>query len=429
MLILAISRILSDFKYILYLSINFASERKRVMNKKVPLGVTIALMIITASVAITISQIFSINYYNMGYSNAQEMKKAYSKLSEIDDIVSDNYINEADTEQLADGMAAGYVAALGDKWSAYLSKDEYKETLQSMKGKGIGIGINVYKDVDSGYIYISYVMENTPAQTSGLMRGDLIVKVDGADVNEMGYSAAIERLQGEESTVAKITVQRGTEQLNFEIVRKEYTAVSVQSKMLGNIGYIKITDFADNTPEQFASAIETLTKQGAKGLIFDLRNNGGGTLTSVEQMLDKILPEGVIVSAEYKNGEKTDLFTSDAECVDLPMAVITNGNTASAAELFSAAVRDMNKGALIGEKTYGKGVMQQTYNLSDGSALRLTIAKFYPPSGVNFDGVGLTPDIAVSLTEEESKYFYKLEPETDSQVKAALDYFTGKGVS
>ena len=169
--------------------------------------------------------------------------------------------------------------------------------------------------------------------------------------------------------------------------------------------------------------IEAMQQQGAAGLIFDLRNNGGGTLASVEEMLDYILPEGVLVSAEYKNGVREELFTSDAQCVDLPMAVLTNGSTASASELFAAAVRDMGKGVLVGEKTYGKGVMQQTYNLSDGSAIRITIAKFYPPSGVNFDGTGLEPDIAVSLTEDESKYFYRLEPENDSQVRAAIDYF------
>lgn len=394
------------------------------MNKKVPLGVTIALMIITASVAVTISQIFSINYYNSGYSEAQTLKKAYSKLNEIDALVSKNFVSETDSEKISDGMAAGYIMALDDRWSAYLSKDEYKESLQSMKGKSVGIGINIAQDTDTGYPYITYVMENTPAQSAGLQRGDLICKVGESDAAELGYQQTVNSLQGEEGSTAVFTVLRGEEYIDFSILRREYSTVSVQSKMIGDIGYIKITTFSDNTPAQFDTAIDTLKGQGARGLIFDLRNNGGGTLSSVEKMLDTILPEGVVVSAEYKNGVTEELFKSDADCVELPMAVLTNGNTASAAELFSASVRDMNKGVLIGEKTYGKGVMQQTYDLSDGSAIRITIAKFNPPSGVNFDGVGLSPDIEVSLSDEEQSYYYKLEPENDSQVKAALDYFT-----
>lgn len=395
------------------------------MNRKVPLGVTIALMIIAVSVAITISQIISVAYYNKDYTDVAALRQAYTKLNEIDDIVSENYVNSTDPDRIADGMAMGYIAALDDKWGAYMTADEYKETLQSMMGKNIGIGINIYQDIDTGYIYISYVMENTPAASSGLQRGDLICKVNGTDVNEMGYSEAVNSIRGKSGESVSFTVKRGESYIDFTIVRQEYTDISVQSKMIGNIGYIKITDFNESTPAQFISAVDLMKNQGAVGLIFDLRNNGGGTLASVEKMLDYILPEGVLVSAEYKNGVKEDLFKSDANCVDLPMAVLTNGNTASAAELFSAAVRDMNKGILIGEKTYGKGVMQQTYNLSDGSAIRITIAKFYPPSGVNFDGQGLEPNIPVTLTEDESKYFYKLEPENDSQVKAALDYFAG----
>ena len=395
------------------------------MNRKVPLGVTIALMIIAVSVAITISQIISVAYYNKDYTDVAALRQAYTKLNEIDDIVSENYVNSTDPDRIADGMAMGYIAALDDKWGAYMTADEYKETLQSMMGKNIGIGINIYQDIDTGYIYISYVMENTPAASSGLQRGDLICKVNGTDVNEMGYSEAVNSIRGKSGESVSFTVKRGESYIDFTIVRQEYTDISVQSKMIGNIGYIKITDFNESTPAQFISAVDLMKNQGAVGLIFDLRNNGGGTLASVEKMLDYILPEGVLVSAEYKNGVKEDLFKSDANCVDLPMAVLTNGNTASAAELFSAAVRDMNKGILIGEKTYGKGVMQQTYNLSDGSAIRITIAKFYPPSGVNFDGQGLEPNIPVTHTEDESKYFYKLEPENDSQVKAALDYFAG----
>ncbi len=393
------------------------------MNKKVPLGVTIALMIIAVSVAITISQIVSVAYYNRDYTDVEALKEGYTKLNEIDAIVSENYINDVDSGNIADGMAAGYIAALDDRWGAYMTAEEYKTALQSMAGQSVGIGVSVYQDVDTGYIYIAYVMENTPAASSGLLKGDLICRVNGTDVNELGYSEAVNAIRGESGTSISFTVQRGSEFIDFTIVRQEYTDVSVQSKMIGNIGYIKITDFNDSTPDQFKAAVDSMQQQGAAGLIFDLRNNGGGTLASVEEMLDCILPEGVLVSAEYKNGVREELFTSDAQCVDLPMAVLTNGSTASASELFAAAVRDMGKGVLVGEKTYGKGVMQQTYNLSDGSAIRITIAKFYPPSGVNFDGTGLEPDIAVSLTEDESKYFYRLEPENDSQVRAAIDYF------
>ena len=190
------------------------------MNKKVPLGVTIALMIIAVSVAVTISQIVSLSYYNNDYTDVEALKEAYSKLNEIDAIVSENYVNETDSSKIADGMAMGYIAALDDRWGAYMTADEYKATLQSMMGKSIGIGINVYQDVDTGYIYVSYVMENTPAASSGLQKGDLICKVGGTDVNEMGYSEAVNAIRGKSGETAVFTVKRGAgdiESVNYAI--------------------------------------------------------------------------------------------------------------------------------------------------------------------------------------------------------------------
>jgi carboxyl-terminal processing protease len=229
-------------------------------------------------------------------------------------------------------------------------------------------------------------------------------------------------LKGNVGTTASFKVVRNNNYLSFSIVRKTYETQTVQSRMIGNIGYVRIIEFENNTATQFSTQVDSLISKGAKGIIFDVRNNPGGTLDSAEKIIDKLVPAGPVVRAKYKDGKITTLYTSKSDQVNLPMAVLTNQNSASAAELFTAALKDYGKAKSIGVKTYGKGTMQRVINLNDGTALDLSVAYFYPPKSDNFEGVGVTPDISVTLSQEKQNNFYSLADSDDDQLQAGLKY-------
>ena len=330
-------------------------------------------------------------------------------------------MEEISDGELADGMALGAIYSLDDRYSAYFTAEEYSKVLDNNEGLGAGIGVDVTKHPDTGNIYVINVYNGSPAEAAGFKSGDSIVSVDGKNVADLGFDSAVALIGGKEGTVCKIGVLRDGEETVLEPVRGRYVMTSVYYHMIDTVGYIQITDFNTATVAQFKDAVADVTDKGATSLIFDVRQNSGGTLDSVEKILDIILPEGDVVSATYKNGNKKVLFSSDKNEIDLPMTVLCNEKTASAAELFAAAIRDFGKGKLVGETTYGKGVMQRTFGLSDGSAVRLTIAYFNPPSGINFNGEGLTPDVSVELTDDQDKYYYFLDDQTDPVIKEALE--------
>ena len=331
-----------------------------------------------------------------------------SKYLELEDRIKRSFVDETNEKALADGVALGMVYALNDPYSAYMSAEEYNKKLDDNEGLDAGIGISICSHPDTSYIYVINVSVGSPADLAGIKAGDSITAVDGTDVLEIGVSAAVEKIRGEIGTDCVLSINRGDETLSLTATRGRYVTTSVFSHMIDSLCYIQITDFNAATVPQFEAAIADATDKGATGLIFDVRGNGGGTLDSVDKILDILLPEGEVVSATYKNGKKEVLFSSDKNEIDLPMTVLCDEGTASAAELFAASIRDFEKGRLIGTKTYGKGIMQETFALSDGSAVRLTVAYFNPPSGINFHGKGLTPDIEITLTEEEQNYFYFL---------------------
>ena len=347
-----------------------------------------------------------------------------SKYLELEDRIKRSFVDETNEKALADGVALGMVYALNDPYSAYMSAEEYNKKLDDNEGLDAGIGISICSHPDTSYIYVINVSVGSPADLAGIKAGDSITAVDGADVLEIGVSAAVEKIRGEIGTDCVLSINRGDETLSLTATRGRYVTTSVFSHMIDSLCYIQITDFNAATVPQFEAAIADATDKGATGLIFDVRGNGGGTLDSVDKILDILLPEGEVVSATYKNGKKEVLFSSDKNEIDLPMTVLCDEGTASAAELFAASIRDFEKGKLIGTKTYGKGIMQETFALSDGSAVRLTVAYFNPPSGINFHGKGLTPDIEITLTEDEQNYFYFLTDETDPVIKQAVKIMT-----
>ena len=389
------------------------------MNRKISLGVTIALMSLAAAVAIVITAGFSMFNFNNRMLNLRESEVMYSKLTEIDGYVRQNFYGDIDEDQLLNAVAKGYVSGLGDKYARYLTPEEYSAQMADYEAEKASIGISYVMD-PSGYIKVVEVYAGSPAEEAGIEKGDLIVEVDGTVVNTENYQDMASLVAGEEGTSLEVVVRHDNNDKDVEIVRRSIEVPMVTYQQYGNVGYIKIKEFHNNTPEQFDTALDRLIADGAQALIFDVRNNPGGTIDSVIAMLDRLLPEGDLVSATYHDGHTEVLGTSDAEEVNLPMVVITNDQTASAAELFAQAIKDYNKGRTVGTQTYGKGVMQTIYPLSDGGALSITVAKYNPPKSANFDGVGVKPDYEVQLTAEQQRDVYDLDETTDPQLRKAI---------
>ncbi|MDY4190850.1 MAG: S41 family peptidase [Oscillospiraceae bacterium] len=391
------------------------------MSKKVSLGATITLMAMVAAVTVSVTVMYYQNVFNGKMVNLTEREAMYSKLSELDRIARNNYIGEVDEENLTDYLARGYVAGLGDKYARYFDANGYEAYMQELEGRVVGIGVEASLD-PSGYILVGTVYADSPASINGIQEGDLIVKVDDIDVNAETYQQATDAIRGEEGTRVTLTVRRDNEDTEIPVTRRKVDIPTVFSRIIdGDVGYVRISEFSDSTASQFDKQVDTLIAQGATALIFDVRNNVGGTLTSVTAMLDKLLPQGNIVSATYKNGKTEVLATSDADEIALPMAVLTNGRTASAAELFTQALKDYGKAKSVGSLTYGKGSMQEVKKLNDGSAVNLTVATYYPPSGESYDGIGIKPDYEVQILAELENNLTNLNENTDPQLKKALE--------
>ena len=344
----------------------------------------------------------------------QKTEEKFQRLADLDNYVQSNFYTEYDEDTLMDNMLKGYISGLGDRYSRYMTPEEYSALMTKEAGKTIGIGVTVMQN-EEGYPRITEVQENSPAQQAGLAPEDVIIAVEGEDILTAGYTESIEKVKGEEGTAVKITIRREDTEQEFSVMRESYDVTTVNGELLDNhIGYIQIISFRENTVEQFQTTLNELLAQGADSLIFDVRNNGGGLLSALEKMLDPLLPEGEIATATY-HGDKTQVVVkSDAEELNLPMAVLVNGNSASAAELFSAALRDFKQAKLVGTQTFGKGIMQVTAKMADGGGLTLTVATYQTTRSECYHEVGLTPDIIVEVSEDD---------ETDVQLEAAKKLF------
>ena len=395
------------------------------MNKKISLGAAICFMAIAAAISFIVTMYYSLNIFNSKVANVSEREEQYAKLAEIDTIIRNNYLGEIDEEALMDSLADGYVDGLEDKYSVYMNQEEYKQYQQQNAGELIGIGVTATLD-DSGYLEVVSVSSESPAEAGGLMAGDMIIRIDDADVLAMGYENAINAIRGEDGTVINITYRRDSEEYTVSITRKRVKDSGISYRMIDTLGYVQIQDFNATTPADFEYAVNDMMSQGATGLIFDLRGNGGGLVSSVAEMLDFLLPEGDLVSQTNSKKETTVLYTSDSDCIDLPMVCLMNGDTASAAELFVCDLRDFQVAELVGETTYGKGVMQTAFPLEDGSAISLTTAYYNPASGVNYHGVGVKPDYEVVLTAEQKQNLANLDENTDPQLMKAISVLKSK---
>ena len=348
---------------------------------------------------------------------------AYGKLVALQNVVRKFYVDadEVDESVLNDMMATGYIYVLGDPYSAYLNEETYSSILYSNEGGTSGVGVTVVFDPETSAIYVVRVSEESPAAQAGLQSKDRIIAVDSVAVTQENYDQSVSNIRGETGTDVILTVLRDGETFDVTVTRGDFTATSVYSRMIGTVCLIEITDFNTATTEQFKSALDEAVASGATGLIFDLRGNTGGLVDVTSDMLDMLLPKGEIGYAVYNGGKRVSLAKSDAKEIDLPMAVLTDGDTASASEYFALALRDYEKAALIGEKTFGKGIMQSTMPLGDGSAVRVTVAQFYTKSGTEFHGVGLSPDREVKIDQSASSRFL-LADSDEPVIQAAIDY-------
>lgn len=312
-------------------------------------------------------------------------------------------VDLTDEGAVTDAIIDSYVTSLGDRYSVYRTKDEYKDYTSGMSGNYTGIGIVVTQS-DEGLIHINSVNEGGSAYEEGLKAGDLITSVDGIPVLERGYEDSINAISGEEGTTVTLTVDRDGESLTFTLTRRKLVESSVTYSLENGIGYIKISSFKSNTDEQFIAAVDYMEKNGVKAVIYDLRNNTGGYLSSVLNALDYVAPKGTTL-ASFSNDYDDDEVSKSSHSFLIPSVVICNEMTASAGELFTAGIRDLADmgyldATLVGTKTFGKGIMQSTFTLSDGSTITLTVAYYMPPSGKNYHEVGITPDVVVERSKD-----------------------------
>lgn len=349
--------------------------------------------------------------------------KVEEKAGTIADILDQYYYEDIDEDALVEGMYAGMVDGVGDPYTCYYTEEEYNSLTETTSGTYYGIGAVLTQNAETKVVTILHVYPGTPAEEAGVKDGDIIVKVDDVEGDSMELSELVKHIKGEAGTTVHLQLLREEEVVEFDVERRQVEIPTVEYQMLeGNIGLIQISEFSDNTPEQFDEALKDLQSQGMVSMIVDLRDNPGGVLTAVCDMLDEILPEGTLVYTEDKYGNRTD-YDSDEDCIDIPMAVLINGNSASASEIFAGAIKDYEYGTLIGTTSFGKGIVQSIIPLRDGSAVKVTMAKYFTPKGNYIHDVGIDPDIELEYEYAGDKNA-DYDPMMDNQVLKAIEVLT-----
>ncbi len=402
-----------------------ANSKKKITELKISLLWTIFIVILAVLVTFQTTFVVLTGKHKLELNKAKETVSKFSLLLEAYELFEDNYVYDIDDENLLNYML--YAFSAEDKYSSYMTPEEFKNMQLESAGNASGIGLYVAYAEDC--IRVAHVMADSPADRAGMMSGDQIVAVDGNEVSEVGYDKAVNLVAGEEGTDVRLTVVRGENTLEFAVTRGDYTPETVIFNTIEEngykIGYIKILQFDQITVSQFKTAVEALRADGCEKLLFDLRDNLGGELNAIVEILDYLLPQGPIVRILDSDKKEIQVYESDKHELDMQMAVLANGNTASAAELFTSALRDYEKAEIIGEKTYGKGCGQTYERLSNGGYISITSFFYNPPFGENYDGVGIYPDIEVELPEEyKNENLFFVPYESDTQLKTAVAYLT-----
>ena len=394
------------------------------------LGVLLGAFITVTLCVLGVSQLVSKGYIHLGVNGeiyvtgtaSDESEgigsKVAGKLNALNSVLSNKfYFDQADEEKSADSIYKAYLSSFDDKYTVYYTADEYKKLMESTSGKFYGVGA-LCSINESGGVMVLDAFEDGPAYKAGVRDGDVVIKVDDTDITGMDLSSAVALIKGDKGTQVNLTIVRDDKTYVFSIIRDEIITKTVDYKMMENsIGYIQISQFDEVTTEQFKEALTDLNNQGLKGLIVDIRSNPGGLLNVVVDIVDEIIPKGLIVYTDDVNGNRKEYNGSSDNEITVPMAVLVDGNSASAAEIFAGAVQDYGKGKIIGTQTFGKGIVQTIQPLTDGSAIKYTIAQYYTPKGQVIQGNGVTPNMVVELPKDATE---------DLQLDAALEYVKGE---
>lgn len=344
------------------------------------------------------------------------------KIDKLEGLIDKYYMEKVDKNTMAEGIYKGLLQSLDDPYSVYYTKEEYTALMESSSGVYYGIGATVSSDVKTGVLSIVKPFVGGPAYEAGLLPGDVLYKVNEEEVTGKDITEVVGKIKGEEGTTVNVTIVREGEAdpIEFTITRRKVEVPTIEYEMLANkIGYIAISEFDEVTAEQFRQALADLEKQGQKGLVIDIRNNPGGLLDTVVDMLDRMLPNGLIVYTEDKYGNRDEYKSDSKEEFNKPLAVLINGNSASASEIFAGAIQDYEKGTIVGTTSFGKGIVQSILPLTDGTAIKVTVSKYYTPKGRNIHKIGISPDVTVEL-DDALRQKVVIEKKEDNQLQKAI---------
>lgn len=360
---------------------------------------------------------------------AIDWNKVTDKEEEIYNTIDEYYLNGIDNDKMKDGIYKGMVDSLGDPYTVYYNSEEYKQFTSSSSGTYSGIGVAVSQNVTTGAITIVKTFKKGSGEKEGMKPGDVIYKVEGKKIEGLELSKVVSMIKGEEGTFVKVTVLRDGKEIEFNLERKKLEVDTVNYRMEDRsgkkIGYISVSEFDEVTASQFKSAISELSKEGMEGLVIDLRDNPGGLLDVTCEMLDRMIKKGLLVYTVDKYGKRVDEDATDSDSFDKPVAILVNGNSASASEVFSGAMKDYKAATLVGTKTFGKGIVQSIVPFGDGTAMKVTVSKYYTPNGVNIHGTGIEPDVVVELSKDATKNG-KYDRKYDNQLDKAIDVVVDK---
>ncbi|MBQ9845740.1 MAG: PDZ domain-containing protein [Oscillospiraceae bacterium] len=390
------------------------------MRKKITLSAALSFIFIAITVTFCLTMILSARIFENKVSNVNEKETMYSKISEIDQTVRQHYYTAIDDSAVVDGLSAGYINSLGDTEAKYYTASEVTALQNLSKGKLTGIGIEVQKDV-SGYYKIVNIDTDSPADIAEMAKDDMIVEINNIDVKTLNTQQVREMLTGEEGTTIKIEYLRDSEENKTELVFSLYDAPSIDYSLEGSIGYIKMASFDEDTASEIEYAIKNLLSQGATGFAVDIRNNSSKEYQYAAEVADIFVKEGTTMYAQYVDESQKVLYTSDAEKVEQPVAVIANGSTGYAAEMFAVILKDMGNAKLVGTKTLGKCTIQTLYRLTDGSGVEFTTARLVPVATADYHGTGLLPDYEKALSADQELNFYDLSITDDPQIQRAFE--------
>lgn len=357
-------------------------------------------------------------------ANSVATQNTLNKLDVIEETIEKYYLEDVDEQTLEDGIYKGMVESLGDPYSTYYAPDELEQIQEKTEGIYYGIGAYIGIDTETSLPRLTGIIDGTPAQESGLRAGDLIYQVDGTDVQGLELEQVTSLVKGEEGTTVHLTIIREGESdyLEIDVVRRQVESPTVNQEMLDDrIGYIQITEFDTVTLDQFTEALAVCRGKGMEGLILDLRGNPGGNLSTVCEIARQILPEGLIVYTEDKNGKRTEYSCDGEHEMTEELVVLVDGNSASASEILAGAIKDYGIGTLVGTTTFGKGIVQRIISLTDGSAVKLTVSHYYTPNGNNIHEVGIEPDVEIAF---DGDAYYN--DDVDNQLQKAIEVMNEK---